>query len=101
RLHIFTSSTAFEADTSYSKFGAYAVLHHGGDFSRAALALAKDGYGRDEPGTRRDTRSASPSSPAAGPSWRWLRGVKREYVDWLWRDRLARGTLALWIGDGG
>jgi hypothetical protein len=22
-------------------------------------------------------------------------------VDWLWKGRLARGTLALWIGDGG
>ena len=27
--------------------------------------------------------------------------MKREYVEWIWRDRLARGTLTLWIGDGG
>ncbi len=45
RLHVFTSSTVFEPDTSYSKFGAYTVLHHGGDFRKAALALSKDGYG--------------------------------------------------------
>jgi hypothetical protein len=45
RLHVFTSSTAFDPDTSYSKFGAYATLHHGGDYARAALALSKQGYG--------------------------------------------------------
>ena len=43
RLHVFTSSTQFDADTSYSKFGAYALLHHGGDFGKAALALSRHG----------------------------------------------------------
>jgi len=50
----FTSSTIFEADKSYSKFAVYAVLEHDGDFSRAALALYRQGYGRDhqhEPGS--------------------------------------------------
>jgi len=41
----FTSSTEFDPETSYTKFGVYATLHHGGDFSRAALALSKAGYG--------------------------------------------------------
>jgi hypothetical protein len=48
RLHVFTSSSVFEPDTSYSKFGAYAVLHHHGDFRKAALALAKQGYGQQD-----------------------------------------------------
>ncbi len=42
-LYIFTSSTAFDAGTSYTKFGAYAVLHHDGDFSLAAAALTAAG----------------------------------------------------------
>jgi hypothetical protein len=43
----FTSSTEFAPDKSYSKFAVYAVLEHHGDFSKAALALSKQGYGRE------------------------------------------------------
>lgn len=49
---VFTSSAyPFEGPsagrkcTSYGKFAAYSVLNHGGDFSAAARALAKQGYG--------------------------------------------------------
>lgn len=104
RLHIFSSSTSFDPDTSYSKFGAFALLHHGGDFSAAGKALARDGYGTRpivEVTDRREPDRAIVPIPAAGATWRYLRDVEREYVDWLWRGRLARGTLALWIGDGG
>lgn len=44
-LYVFTTSTEFEAPRSYSKLGAYAVLHHGGDFAAAARALRRKGYG--------------------------------------------------------
>ena len=43
RLYVFTSSTPFEPEKSYSKFAAYAVLHHGGDFAAAARHVAADG----------------------------------------------------------
>jgi hypothetical protein len=62
RLHVFTSSTIFEADSSYSKFSAHALLHHGGDFSKAALALAKQGYG--EPDVAPPPASAEPIAPS-------------------------------------
>lgn len=45
-LYVFTSSTVFEVDTAYSRFGAYAMLKHGGDFREAARALEQEGYGR-------------------------------------------------------
>jgi hypothetical protein len=48
RLHVFTASTVFDADTSYSKFGVYALLEHGGNFKKAALALSKQGYGQQD-----------------------------------------------------
>lgn len=48
RFHVFTTSTAFEP-TSYSKFGAYALLAHGGDHSEAARALRRLGYGSARP----------------------------------------------------
>lgn len=38
-LWVFTSSTEFEQETSYSKFAAYTLLEHGGDYSAAAKAL--------------------------------------------------------------
>lgn len=44
-LHIFTSSTEFDADANHDKFGAYAILNHHGDFEAATRALAAQGYG--------------------------------------------------------
>ena len=44
----FTSSTEFEPEKSYTKFGAYALLEHGGDFGKAALVLSKQGFGEQE-----------------------------------------------------
>lgn len=43
-LYVFTSSTIFPAERAYTKFQAYALLNHGGDFSAAARALARLGY---------------------------------------------------------
>ena len=45
-LHVFsTSADPFEAGKTYSKFAAYAMLNHEGDFGRAARFLAEEGYG--------------------------------------------------------
>jgi hypothetical protein len=45
-LHVFSSNAhPFESDTAYSKFGAYTLLNHGGDFQAAAKELAAKGYG--------------------------------------------------------
>lgn len=45
-LYVFTTSAPpLEADTAYTRFGAYAVLTHGGDFAAAARTLARHGYG--------------------------------------------------------
>jgi hypothetical protein len=45
RLYVFTSSTRFERETSYSKFAAYAILHHAADFAAASRHLSTCGYG--------------------------------------------------------
>ena len=44
-LYVFSSSTPFEPERGYSKFSAYALLEHDGDFTAAARALAAEGYG--------------------------------------------------------
>lgn len=50
-LYVFTTSTAFDAERPYSKFAAYALLEHRGDYSEAAKALRALGYG-DPPAQR-------------------------------------------------
>jgi len=45
RLYVFSSSTEFDPETPYTKFGAYALLEHHGDHSAAAKQLVADGYG--------------------------------------------------------
>ncbi|MET8824766.1 hypothetical protein ABZX40_17850 [Streptomyces sp. NPDC004610] len=45
RLWVFATSSEFTADTPYSKFGAFAHLHHGGDHKAAARELRRRGYG--------------------------------------------------------
>jgi len=45
-LYVFsTNASPFEPEKSYSKFAAYALLKHAGDFTAAARALAAAGYG--------------------------------------------------------
>jgi len=45
RLYVFSTSTEFRSETPYTKFGAYALLNHGGDHSAAARTLARLGFG--------------------------------------------------------
>jgi putative DNA primase/helicase len=49
RLYVFSTSTAFEAEVPYTKFGAYALLNHGSDFKAAVLDLVSKGFGDQRP----------------------------------------------------
>jgi replicative DNA helicase len=49
-LYVFSTSTAFEPRKSYTRFGAYARLHHGDDHRAAARHLAEE---QRQQGTRR------------------------------------------------
>jgi hypothetical protein len=44
-LFVFTSSTTFEQERPYSKFAAFAHLHHNDDFKAAAKDLRSKGFG--------------------------------------------------------
>lgn len=46
-LKVFSSSTPFNPEETYSKFGAFALLNHGKDFAAAARALVALGFGDD------------------------------------------------------
>jgi hypothetical protein len=68
-LHVFSSSTDLEPNTSYSKFGVYAHWHHGGDFSAAAKALHEErGYGTPA-GSTKASGQANSSKPEAPKEW--------------------------------
>ena len=58
KFYCFTTSSIFEAQTSYSKFAAYALIEHAGDFREAARALRRLGYG--------DTRELGTLAPVGG-----------------------------------
>lgn len=62
RLYVFTTSTEFEAERPYTKFGAYALLEHGGDHSAAARELRRQGYG------------SAPATTAGRPQLRIVNG---------------------------
>jgi putative DNA primase/helicase len=44
-LYVFSTSTVFEEEKSYSLFAAYSTLGHAGDFKTAARALPSEGFG--------------------------------------------------------
>lgn len=64
-LYVFSSSTPFETETPYSKFAAYALLHHGEDYKAAASALGKAGYGERRPEREARPRLQAPELPDA------------------------------------
>jgi Bifunctional DNA primase/polymerase, N-terminal len=49
-LYVFTTSTEFDDLKPYSKFAAYTLLEHRGDYSAAAKALRAQGYGAESEG---------------------------------------------------
>lgn len=70
RLYVFSSSTVFAPETPYTKFGAYALLNHGGDLSAAARTLAREGYGAPLP-PHKDIEidiTGLPGNPAPQPA---------------------------------
>ncbi|WP_020141165.1 DUF927 domain-containing protein [Streptomyces sp. 351MFTsu5.1] len=64
RLFVFATGSEFQSEVPYSKFGAYALLNHGGDHKAAARELARQGYG-----SRRLAPLGAPlAAPAPGPA---------------------------------
>ena len=94
RLYVFSTSTPFDTETPYSKFGALALLEHGGDFAAAARALRLAGYGgqsEQRDGTRSLARGTVPSTaeliggePPKGPA---LNGEAESTLDAFWDAR--------------
>lgn len=109
-LYVFSSNAEpLRERTSYSKFGAYTVLHHGGDFAAAARTLGQRGYGQQR--TPRNDQHA-PEPPPPGEETRpppkirhahvvHMEQVEAQPVQWLWWPYIARGTVTMLDGDPG
>jgi putative DNA primase/helicase len=65
-LWVFTTSTDFNADTTYTKFAAYTILAHDGDYSAAARKLSADGYGTPSPDRVRPAQATAQLGELAG-----------------------------------
>jgi len=60
KLRVFSTSTAFDAERSYDRFGAYVHLKHGGDFKRAANDLRSQGYGQSDLKSLNESKNLMP-----------------------------------------
>jgi hypothetical protein len=60
-LYVFSTNAApFETERGYNRFSAYSLLEHGGDYSKAAAELARQGF-------TSDVQEASPEPPDPVP----------------------------------
>jgi putative DNA primase/helicase len=87
-LYVFSTSTPFDAEVPYSKFGAYAVLEHGGDHSAAARALRATGFGSPLPLAIAAAPGQQPADTAEGQD-----GMPRTQLDWGLRFAATRHWL--------
>ena len=67
KFYVFSTSTQFDAETSYSKFAFYATIKHGGDFKAAANNLRSLGYGAQTLNSFDSSNALMPSSQLQAP----------------------------------
>ncbi len=94
-LYVFTTSTTFEAEKTYNRFGAYTVLNHSGDFSAAARALRELGYGSSS-AVSEQVFTADVSVEEFRKQFPHTVGC--EYGDTQLRDYMGRLAMATMIG---
>jgi hypothetical protein len=102
-LYVFSTSTSFEPRRSYTRFGAYAHLNHGGDYKAAAGELARQGYGTPRTKAKAAVPEArtptAPTKAAAAAKLTCIDDVEEKDVEWLWPDRIPLGVLTSFCGD--
>ena len=85
-LYVFTTSTSFEPERPYTKFGALAVLEHGGDHTAAAASLRGRGYAPPPPPPGTPAPQDAPAAPPEGE-------LPRTQLDWGLRFAATRPWL--------
>lgn len=97
KFYVFSTSTQFEAETSYSKFAFYATIKHGGDFKAAATTLRNLGYGAQTLNSFDSNNSLMPAGNLLEPfvpasdeeesSWKPI--ALKDYYDGLFQAPIA------------
>jgi hypothetical protein len=100
KLFVFSTSTIFDAESSYSKFAAFAHLNTNGDFKQAAQKLRNLGYGASDlkelqqPNNLKvEMPTTTPPQPAGGDlsevesSWKPI--ALKDYYDGLFAAPIA------------
>src|SRR5262249_23981306 len=106
-LYVFSSNAApLESERAYSKFSAYAILHHHGDHRMAAQAIRERGYSRGSAPKYSFIHTAASASAATGVSppaeelpFRVIPASQLRKADtqtsWLWHGYLTRNGITL------
>jgi hypothetical protein len=110
-LYVFSTSTIFDSEVSYSKFAAYAMLHHGGDLRDAARTLGQQGYGEQRPlppraETQQDQAEPDEEKPSLADRLYGKLLTASQLIDlqppaWLITEILATASLAVLYGKPG
>ena len=98
KFYVFSTSTQFEAETSYSKFAFYATIKHNGDFKAAANDLRNQGYGAQSLNSFDLSNQLMPTSALDAPtkpsinqdeesSWKPI--ALKDYYDGLFATAIA------------
>lgn len=107
RLYVFTTGTEFPDLKPFTKFAAYALLHHNNDFRAAAKELRRLGYGtptqQKAPDLPAPRSAPSAEDAAAAPATetapaRQLKltpasSIAPEPVIWAWEPELGQGRI--------
>lgn len=64
RFYVFSTSTEFTAETPYTKFAAYTLLNHGGDYRAASRELRRLGFGTQQSSGRMPAATRVDQAPA-------------------------------------
>jgi DNA-binding transcriptional ArsR family regulator len=93
-LYVFSTNTIFKTERGYSKFSAYTILNHSGDFQAAARELAGRGFGEE----KKQKTKADPAKSAentgfvlydAGEIHSW----PQEPLVWLCEPLIPKGGI--------
>jgi hypothetical protein len=97
RLKVFSTSTPFDTETTYDKFGAYALLEHAGDLSRAARHLTIPPLRLANIGMDNNGQTAAAVASNLFINWHTFWNQDRDEREWLFEPILARGRAhAIW-----
>jgi hypothetical protein len=100
KLFVFSTSTQFDSERSYDKFGCLVHLQYGGDFRRAANDLRNQGYGQSDLKELQLSNSLMPTNTLQSPpqvteavlsedesSWKPI--ALKDYYDGLFQAPIA------------